>query len=444
MSQSTDTRKLILLLGDLVAFYISLFAVLFIRYAGLETGLPIRIHALPFSILFFFWAIVFYILGLYEIIRSSAADFIQRILLAFTINALVGVILFYFIPFFGIAPKLNLFAVLALSAMLVIIWRQIIASLFKSIPRESVLFLGITDEVLELASALKKNVALGYRVTEIMDDAAPIPENLKEFVLQDKISLVVVSPQVAANGAIAKRLVELIPLGVRIANFAKFYEENTGRIPISLITEQWFLENPMATKRLVFDLFKRLVDIIAALILLIPTALATPILAILIRLDSPGPIFYGQTRVGRYGRLFKIYKFRSMIADAEQNGAKWAGENDPRVTRVGKFLRVTRIDELPQLIAVLQGNLSFVGPRPERPEFVEPLRKEIPFYDIRHIALPGLTGWAQINPPYYYASVQDAYKKLQYELYYIAHRSIALDLLILLKTIAIVISRAGR
>ncbi len=210
-----------------------------------------------------------------------------------------------------------------------------------------------------------------------------------------------------------------------------------------MITERWFLENPPVRQKFFFDAVKRAVDVAGAMILAAPTAIFTPIIAFAIKLETPGPIFYKQRRVGKNGELFIIYKFRSMAANAETNGAQWASEDDPRITRVGGVLRRTRLDELPQILSILKGDLSFVGPRPERPEFVEELRKIIPFYDIRHSVKPGLTGWAQINFPYG-ASAKDSYRKLQYDLFYIKNRSIALDITTLLKTIKTVLSRAGR
>ena len=168
-----------------------------------------------------------------------------------------------------------------------------------------------------------------------------------------------------------------------------------------------------------------------------------PFIILAIKLDSPGPIFFTQRRISQDGQIFKVLKFRSMIEDAEKNGAQWADKEDYRITRVGNFLRKTRLDELPQMWNIFSGQMSFIGPRPERIEFVQQLEKEISYYQIRHIVKPGLTGWAQVNFRYG-ASVQDSIEKLQYELYYIKHRSLVLDLSILLRTIKIVLIGGGR
>lgn len=167
------------------------------------------------------------------------------------------------------------------------------------------------------------------------------------------------------------------------------------------------------------------------------------LIAALIRLDSPGSSIYRQTRVGEGGKTFTLYKFRSMRQDAEQTGAQWAGANDVRITRLGRFLRVTRLDELPQLINVIRGDMSFIGPRPERPEFTSMLEKQIPYYDSRYLVKPGITGWAQVLYPYG-ASVDDAREKLQYDLYYIKHYSLLLDIAIIFKTVRVVLLGRGR
>jgi exopolysaccharide biosynthesis polyprenyl glycosylphosphotransferase len=192
-----------------------------------------------------------------------------------------------------------------------------------------------------------------------------------------------------------------------------------------------------------FQLTRRFISIGVSLVGLILTAPLIPLIMLVIKLDSPGPVLYRQRRVGKGGRLFDVIKFRTMRQDAEAgNGPQWAGEHDPRVTRVGKFLRTSRLDEIPQLWCVLKGDMAFVGPRPERPEFVEWLSREIPYYGVRHIVRPGLTGWAQVR--YKYGStVQDAREKLQYDLFYIKNVSIGLDLLIMFQTIKTVLLRRG-
>lgn len=453
-----NARKLTLLLGDLLTLYIALFLVLFFRYYGTtETDLLIPQHLLPFTLLFLAWAVVFQIARLYELqyVRNDA-EFIQRLLWAMAVNAGLSVFVFYFIPAFGIRPRFNLFGVLLTSTVFIFLGRQAARILLHSIAEGRVLFLGITDETVELAEYMRQNPQFGWRVVALMhadhglhERKTEIPllsfeADLETFTKKHGISLVIITPEVSDDPRLIKALVGLLPTGISIRQLHSFYESITGKVPVSLITERWFLENPLVGQRFLFDLTKRAVDIASGILFLAVLAVLTPFIAAAIRWETKGPIFYKQRRIGRNGREFTIYKFRSMAADAEaRGGAQWASDDDPRVTRVGRILRKTRLDELPQIFSVLSGDLSFVGPRPERPEFVSELRKKIPFYDIRHIVNPGLTGWAQINFPYG-ASANDAMEKLQYELFYIKNRSIALDLTILLKTVTTVLSGAGR
>lgn len=233
--------------------------------------------------------------------------------------------------------------------------------------------------------------------------------------------------------------------GASLHEFTAFYEQYQFKVPVLHLKHGWFmqgggfylLQNAIGLK------LKRLIDFFLAILLLILLSPLFLLTACLIAIDSRGPVFYAQTRKGLNDTNFNVHKFRSMVADAEKEGAKWADDNDPRITRVGKFIRKARIDELPQLWNVLNGEMSFIGPRPERPEFIKNLEIEIPYYDLRHLVLPGITGWAQVMYPYG-ASVEDAREKLQYDLFYIKNHSMLLDFVILMKTLRIVLRREGR
>jgi lipopolysaccharide/colanic/teichoic acid biosynthesis glycosyltransferase len=235
--------------------------------------------------------------------------------------------------------------------------------------------------------------------------------------------------------------------GITIVPMPILYEQITGRVPIEHVgMAHWAVVLPLQGRTLSFNLYllsKRALDVVLALFGLTVFAVLLIPLAILMQLDSRGPIFYRQERVGRGGRLFKVIKLRSMIPDAEKHtGPKWATSDDPRVTRMGRIFRKTRLDEVPQLVNVLRGEMSVVGPRPERPVFVDELTQKIPFYRTRLVVTPGLTGWAQVR--YHYGStVEDALIKLQYDLYYIRHRSLMLDVLIMLRTVGQVLSLGG-
>jgi len=238
-------------------------------------------------------------------------------------------------------------------------------------------------------------------------------------------------------------LLELRVRGCKVTEWASFYEKLSGRIPVDNLSPSFFIFQEGFSKSRALLVSRRIVSLSFAaglLLLLFPLMILT---AILIKIDSPGPVFYTQKRVGNKGKVFEIIKFRSMRVDAEQNGSpQWAVRNDPRVTLVGKFIRATRLDELPQLINVLRGDLDIVGPRPERPEFVEELNKLLPYYTLRHTVKPGLTGWAQVMF-HYSGTIEESKKKLQYDLFYIKNMSMKLDFLVLFRTIKIVLLGRG-
>lgn len=231
--------------------------------------------------------------------------------------------------------------------------------------------------------------------------------------------------------------------GMYVLDAPTFYEIVNGKLMLESINPSWFIYSIGFHRTGIFNVCKRIIDILLALLGLILTLPFFPVIALAIKLDSPGPVFFSQLRVGCKEKTFVLHKFRTMRVDAEEKtGAVWAGKNDSRVTRLGKFLRNTRIDELPQLINILRGDMSFVGPRPERPEFVEKLKQVIPYYSKRHFIKPGLTGWAQVKYSYG-SSVEDAIEKLRYDLYYIKNISPFLETIIFLETIKVVLFGRG-
>jgi len=230
------------------------------------------------------------------------------------------------------------------------------------------------------------------------------------------------------------QMLECLSLGVRVSEYANFVERNFFQVPVENIHGEWFLQADLELTHPFFLALKRLGDVLAALTGLTFSSPLLALAALAVKLESRGPIFYSQIRTGLHNQPFKIWKLRTMRADAEKDGPQWARGKDHRVTRIGRFLRRSRLDEVPQFWNILKGEMSLVGPRPERPEFVEKLSREIPFYNPRHLVKPGLTGWAQINYPYG-ASSEDSMNKLKFDLYYIKHASPGLDLQIMLRTI---------
>jgi exopolysaccharide biosynthesis polyprenyl glycosylphosphotransferase len=268
--------------------------------------------------------------------------------------------------------------------------------------------------------------------------------SIRELLLEENISTVVAAFDPRSNVKLLQQLFNSLSLKVQFFELPSFYESVTGKIPINNISHVWFLENLARADKSFFEFFKRASDILCSLVLGMIVLPFIPFIILAIKLDSKGPALFFQTRAGLLGRPFRAIKFRTMRTEAESDGvARWAQKNDPRITRVGWILRKTRIDELPQLWNVLRGEMALIGPRPERPEFVKTLEKDIPFYNERHLVKPGITGWAQVRFRYG-ASVADSYKKLEYDFFYIKNRSIALDLAIMLKTISIVLTGGGQ
>lgn len=279
----------------------------------------------------------------------------------------------------------------------------------------------------------------------IVEEAIPRSaiHDLGRFVENLGVSEVVLALQERRNALPLKDLLRIKTKGVHVNDFSSFIERETGRVDLDTINPSWLIfSDGFSSGRMFSSAVKRIFDITASLVLLVLSWPLIILFAVLVKLESKGPAFFRQTRVGLYGEPFTVIKLRSMRVDAEKDGAKWAEENDPRITRLGRFIRKVRIDELPQAWSVLKGQMSFVGPRPEVPSFVESLEEEIPFYGERHMVKPGITGWAQINYPYG-ASVEDSRCKLEYDLYYAKNYTPFLDFVILLQTLRVILWPEG-
>jgi len=279
----------------------------------------------------------------------------------------------------------------------------------------------------------------------VVEEAIPrgAIHNLSRFVENLGVSEVVLALEERRNSLPLKDLLRIKTAGVHVNDFSSFLERETGRVDLDTLNPSWLIfSDGFSSGRMVSSALKRVFDVVASALLLAFTAPIIVLFAIIVKLDSKGPAFFRQTRVGLYGQDFDLIKLRSMRIDAEANGAQFAQKDDPRVTRVGRFIRKVRIDELPQAWSVLKGEMSFVGPRPERPEFVSDLEEQLPYYGERHMVKPGITGWAQINYPYG-ASLEDSRHKLEYDLYYAKNYTPFLDLLIMLQTIRVVLWHEG-
>src|SRR3989344_3304227 len=457
---TSNLKKILLILGDVAVLYASLFLTLMIRY---QSGLSEKIwdqHFWPFTVLFAVWLAIFYINGLYDLAASkNDVEFYNRIFRNLLINYAAAAAYFYLLTnrIFDIKPQVVFFIMIGVNSVLFAAWRYWYNGLVQRADYlKKILVVGMTDEARELVEEIMHKPQLGYRIAAIIHDGyrinAEIPGvklydssvDLKQLLRDQQITTVVTALDPHSNPELVQHLFESLALKIQFYDLARFYEKLTGKIPVTHIGHIWFVENLAESEKGVYEFFKRLFDIGFAVVFLTITLPFVPLIAIAIKLTSSGPLFFRQVRMGMLGRQFNAIKFRSMRVGAEEEGEpQWAKHNDPRATRFGRFLRKSRIDEIPQLINVLRGEMSIIGPRPERPEFVFELQRDIPFYNERHLIKPGMTGWAQINFQYG-ASTADAFKKLQYDLFYVKNMSVPLDVGIELRTINIILGGKGR
>ena len=457
-------KKFLLFISDLAILFGSLLLTLYIRY-GPDISMQFNIHLVPFSLIFAVWFVIFYISNFYEpaTLRNNIR-FYSSLLQAIIVASAISIIFFYLFPIFNITPKTNLAIFAAIFTGLEFSARFGFNRIFEKKFKKSVLIAGLSKQAFELAQFIKNNPQLGYDLKYVVDLMPNHPsasgyedeEGFKEFgiiqgldnlvkqIKEEKIDAIIISPEAYQNSKIINIFYKSLGQRISFFSLASFYERFTGKVPLGAIDQIWFLENLSEGRKKGYELTKRIFDTVFAVIIGTVSLVLYPFIALMIKTSSPGPVFYKQKRVGQAGKIFEIVKFRTMRRDAEKDtGAVWTIENDPRITRVGNFLRKTRLDEIPQVWSILKGEMSFVGPRAERPEFHEILQKNVPFYEERYLIKPGLTGWAQINF-HYGSSINDATEKLKYDLYYIKNRSPLLDFGIILKTIRIALKQAGR
>ncbi len=454
---AVKARQFILLAGDVATLYLSLAVMIVIRYTLPEFGVQYVLHILPFSIIFFVWILLAYINGLYDLYLSKPTIALYR---RFTESVAMGLTiavgLFYLIPIFGITPKTNLFILAGVYAIIFIGWR----TLMHALPHTAIRVLAVNPhaDTLELLSTLERNKQLGYEIAGVLvPEGTHVPKNLTVFhsheqlralVSEHHISLVLVTKNDAAQALMYRELYELLFWNVHVMPADSFFETMTGRVSLSVLSEAWFFENLKADRVVAYDVARRIAEYILCVFALLALLCVFPLIAIAIKATSRGPLFYKQERVGKNGKRFWLIKFRTMFAldkqgGAELRGAQFTTHNDPRITPVGKLMRTLRLDELPQIFNVLRGDMSLIGPRPERPKFVYEFERTMPYYTVRHLIKPGVTGWAQINYPYA-ATPEQQLTKFQYDLYYVKNRSFFLDLTILLKTFHVILYRKGQ
>lgn len=417
-----SNQKIVLMIGDFLAFLIGYFVMTAVRYSTLvDTASPqFRLFALMFIV----WLCVFFIFDLYTARRINPSPRnIGLILAAMASNTIFGVVFFYLLQTVGFSPKTNLLIVAAVATACVVLWRRIAYLLFTKRFARKIVLIGSSPHLLELRDELAQSPNIGT----VVGMYPSVPEGAAhsaDIIIGDSIDPQALIAYARASGA--------QPLSVFEA-----YELILAKIPVELMTDERALSYLTQKTTAATYLIYRCLEIIGASLVLIITSPFLAIGALAKWIEDGGPVLYSQERVGKNGTLFRIYKLRSMRMDAETAGALWADARDSRITRVGTLLRKSHLDEVPQMLNIIKGDLAAIGPRAERPEFVAQLEQQIPYYYLRHTIKPGFTGWAQIK--YRYArSVEDSREKFEYDLYYLKNRSPLLDIGIILKTLQII------
>jgi exopolysaccharide biosynthesis polyprenyl glycosylphosphotransferase len=454
-------RRLLLMIGDVLAVTISTFIALYIWSQAADVPFTVE-FILPRS----YW---FFVLPIFWLILASANDFyqlrvaanrwqsLQRLALITAQMILVYMMVFFLSPRDEL-PRLFIFYYGILAFVTVALWRVLNPALlgWASTARR-VLIIGSDSSAQKIIETLQIFGTQSYEIRGIISQTADVGKtiggvavigtgaDLMNFVLRDRIAELVITEIADTDAEIFRAVMQAYEQGVVLSPMPLLYSRLTGRVPVQDVHNHWGMVLPIDGQSLFspYPALQRVMDVILACIGMVVFIILLPLLALAIRLDSAGTIFYTQIRTGLRGKNFRIIKFRTMISDAEKTtGAVFSAPNDKRVTRVGRFFRKTRLDELPQLINVLKGDMSIVGPRPERPEHITRLTESIPFYRTRLVIRPGLTGWAQVK--YHYGSTdEDALVKLEYDLYYIRNQSLWLDLNIIIRTVYKVIRLGG-
>jgi len=456
-------RRGVLVIADTTLLIVSALLATYIRFGSESLEALFNQHGLlKLAMVTIFIQLAFYLFDLYDLPATRKySRVIINIIIALGVATAFLAILFYAAPALQLGRGVFLVDA-ALTVAIIPVWRLVVAwsaGLSQWNVRERVLILGSGDQAIELARATLERRGSGFHVVGFVDNKPELigkslinptviglTQEIGSLVERHQVDRIVVAVQDRRGKFPTEELLNLSLSGrVAVEESARYYERLTGKIASEMLRPSWLIFSRGSRfsdfehhVRRVINVGVSLVGFVLSLPIMLLTALA-------IKLDSRGPIFYVQERVGKQGRTFKIIKFRSMQVGAEaKSGPMWAEEADPRVTRVGRIIRKLRIDELPQFINVIRGDMNFVGPRPERPVFVDRLSAIVAYYSQRHVVKPGLTGWAQIKYPYG-ASVEDAVEKLRYDLYYIKNQSLLLDAFIMFETIKIIIfGRGGR
>ncbi len=440
MSYKGVRDAFILGLGDVAVLYAALWVTFFLRFGEMPGASVWDAHLIPFSLLFIIWMASFYIAGLYE--RPVLALRVNASALLFNshlVNSVLALAFFYFTPFFGIAPQTNLIIFLGVSLLLLFLWRSLSYWILRSREPTPALLIASGEEMKDLREEVNSDARRRISFVSSIDlekiGGMDLQRDIVSTVYSEGVKIIVVDLRHQDVDKLLPHLYNLIFSNVRFVDMQRLYEEVFSRVPLSVLHYNWFLENISASPKSSYEAVKRGADIVAGSVFGVLSLMVYPFIALAIYLEDKGPVFFSQERIGKNNLSITIYKFRTMTPEGE------------RVTRAGRFLRSFHLDELPQLWSVVRGDLSLIGPRPELPHLVREYERVLPYYNIRHLIKPGLSGWAQLScddPPKFSFSKDQTAHKLSYDLYYIKNRSLFLDLRVFLKTIKHIIVKKGR
>lgn len=422
-------RSFLLAMSDGIGFILGFLGFILLAFPQKNFMEQVMIHAPSFIFLTLLWIIVLYVFNFYDIQKSRPnVIFLRNFGIAGTIMLVIGIIFFYLNPITAIAPKSNLLIFISISLLIILGLRRIIYSATKNNIHTRCAIICSDPLGQQLADTLRNHSELGFLCIGIYPHLPAFLESNPDA------SLVIIDTQEKQDLTL---LENILKTNRAVIDITEAYETILYKIPVNLITYDWIIHSLKKETSVLYELFSRTIAIFASVIVLMLTLPITLVTALIIKLTDSGPIFYQQQRTGFLGKPFFLIKFRSMVVDAEKNGAVWASSNDQRVTKIGKIIRKLHIDEIPQMWNILRGDIALVGPRAERPEFVSELEQKIPFYYLRHTIKPGFTGWAQIK--FRYArSIEDSQEKFEYDLYYIKNKNIFMDIGIMIKTVQII------
>jgi exopolysaccharide biosynthesis polyprenyl glycosylphosphotransferase len=454
MTHSRKNRQLFIACIDIIILVASVYMSLWLRDLQIPSTDEFLLHFTYFIPLIIAWIICLYTAGFYSLeIYQTGYRILSQLSIIAVICTLFGFAFFYLNLNARVLPKTILIIYGFVAAAIIALWRWAYTGVaLKFFANTDIAFIGVNDAVIELLGRMGNFSYLSYRVMFLYTDKShdyhindiPVindPASFADEITKHKIQVVVIGSTEDIPKIKQDVLFELLRNSVRFINLPDFYEIFMRKISLDAVNEQWFLTRVDLQSKQIYRLFKQIIDTVTAIVFLLITLPFWPLIILLIKLDSPGPAFFKQERTGYLGRLFTVIKFRTMRTT--DNAYTPTEQNDARITRIGNFLRKTRIDEIPQFLNIIKADMSFIGPRPERPALIQKLEGEVPFYRQRLLVKPGLSGWDQVSGEYHSPSREDTYKKLQNDLYYIKNMSFFLDASIFFKTLITIVKMHG-